>query len=45
MVTYLLQQQGMCLMPIVQKNLHTKDRLNMTKQDKIVIVVSLWLPW
>ena len=30
--------------PIVQMNLHTKHRLNMTQEER-VIDVSLWLSW
>ena len=44
METYLSQQQGMWLMPIITRILLAKYDLNRT-QDIEVINVSLWLPW
>ena len=42
--TELSWQQGMWLMHLVSKKLHTKYELNMT-QNKGVIEVLSWLPW
>ena len=44
METYLSQQQGMWLMPIITRILHAKYDLS-NAQDIEVIKVSLWLPW
>ena len=43
MVTKLLWQQSMSLMPIVLRKLYTNYELNRI-QDKRVIYITLWLP-
>ena len=44
MATKFARQEGMCLMPFTQRNLHTKYELDLILKTNELDVL-LWLPW